>query len=304
MGELVTYRTRMVDSSRWARFAHRPGDIVISTPPKSGTTWTQMLCALMIFDGPDFPDKLDAIAPWLDLRIRSEQEVLAIYERQTHRRFFKTHTPLDGLALHPDVHYLVVGRDPRDVLVSSEHHGDNMDRDVMLRHRIEAEGDDGLADQPPPAAETDPAVRFRNFVEGGRGPDEPLSLAKVLHHLDTGWQRRNEPNVGMFHYRDYQADLVSEMVRISDLCDLGLPIDRLRQLAPEASLERMRGRADEVVPDIAKSAHWKDPARFFRAGGSGEWFERTTPEDRARYDERVGELVGPDLARWVHVGGR
>ena len=59
----------MTDSERWERFVHRPGDIVISTPPKSGTTWTQMLCALMIFDGPAFPAGLDAMSPWLDLLI-------------------------------------------------------------------------------------------------------------------------------------------------------------------------------------------------------------------------------------------
>lgn len=45
-----------------------------------------MLCALMIFEGPTFPAPLDAMSPWLDMRIRSEDEVFAIYDRQTHRR--------------------------------------------------------------------------------------------------------------------------------------------------------------------------------------------------------------------------
>ena len=101
----MLYRGVMVDSERWERFEHRPGDIVISTPPESGTTWTQMLCALMLFDGPTFPAKLDAISPWLDMRIRSEDEVFGMSHGQTHRRFIKTHIPLDGLPLRDDAHY-------------------------------------------------------------------------------------------------------------------------------------------------------------------------------------------------------
>ncbi|MGA7759495.1 MAG: sulfotransferase domain-containing protein [Ilumatobacteraceae bacterium] len=304
MDELVLYRGVFVDSERWGRFEHRPGDIVISTPPKSGTTWTQMLCALMIFDGPSFPAKLDAMSPWLDMRIRSEDEVFDIYDRQTHRRFIKTHTPLDGLPLRDDVYYVVVGRDPRDVLISWEHHMENIDGGVVFQHRAEAVGVDDLDEFEPPAPpEPDPAVRFRNFVDREWSPTELMSLANVLHHLDTGWNHRHDANVGLFHFLDYRRDLVGDMLRLSELCGFDRDPARLAVLAPEAGIERMRDRADEVAPDISKSEHWRDPARFFRSGATGEWIERTTPEDRARYDERVAELVPTELARWAHEGG-
>jgi len=32
-----------------------PGDIIISTPPKCGTTWVQMICALLILQEPELP---------------------------------------------------------------------------------------------------------------------------------------------------------------------------------------------------------------------------------------------------------
>src|SRR3954470_25070176 len=61
-----TYTGPVADSRRWAGFEHRAGDIVISTPSKCGTTWTQMLVALLVFDGPEFPDQLGVVSPWLE----------------------------------------------------------------------------------------------------------------------------------------------------------------------------------------------------------------------------------------------
>src|SRR5215217_3089465 len=142
------YRSIVADSSRWDGFTFRAGDIVISTPSKCGTTWTQMLCALVIFDGPTFPAPLDMVSPWLDMCLRPLAEVTADLAAQTHRRFIKTHTPLDGLPLHPDVTYLVVGRDPRDVAISWEHHSANLDFARFLELRAAAVGNADLAEFP------------------------------------------------------------------------------------------------------------------------------------------------------------
>src|SRR3954454_2581690 len=142
------YRSIVADSGRWDGFAFRAGDVVISTPPKCGTTWTQMLCALLIFDGPQLPAPLSEVSLWLDMSLRPLAEVTATFAAQTHRRFIKTHTPLDGLPLHPDVTYLVVGRDPRDVAISYEHHAANIDFDRVLELRAAAVGNADLAELP------------------------------------------------------------------------------------------------------------------------------------------------------------
>src|SRR5260221_12941970 len=62
---LVRYQSLIADSARWEGFALREGDIIISTPPKCGTTWVQMICALLIFQTPDLPKPIDQISPWL-----------------------------------------------------------------------------------------------------------------------------------------------------------------------------------------------------------------------------------------------
>src|SRR5829696_7556945 len=184
------YRSIIADSSRWDGFPFRPGDVVISTPSKSGTTWTQMLCALLIFDGPQFPAPLGDVSPWLDMCNRPLAEVTAALAAQTHRRFIKTHTPLDGLPLRADVTYLVVGRDPRDVAISFEHHAADLDLAHFLALRAAAVGNEDLAELPPRRVPSeDPVERFRTFVTDETRGGSP-TLASVLHHLDMAWQRR------------------------------------------------------------------------------------------------------------------
>lgn len=300
MRERPVYRSLIWDSTRWEGFEHRPGDIVICTPPKCGTTWTQMLCALLVFDGAEFPASMDDMSPWLDMTTRGRDEVHALLGALDHRRFIKTHTPLDGLPLHPDVTYLVVGRDPRDVAISFEHHFENMDFEKFLEARAVAVGNHDLDEFPPPSPPSaDPAERMRAFVEGGG----LVGLETVLQHLGEGWRRRADPNVALFHFADYQTDLVGELMRLAQV--LGIDLDRARAaaLAEEAGLSRMRDRAHELAPDTAHD-HWKDTKRFFRSGGRGEWQERMTEADAQRYSERVTEFAPePDFAAWVH-GGR
>jgi hypothetical protein len=299
----MRYRTLVADSARWNDFEFREGDIVISTPPKCGTTWTQMLCALLVFNGPEFPAPLERLSPWLDQLSRKQEDVYATYAAQKHRRFIKTHTPLDGLPIRPEVTYVVVGRDPRDVAISMEHHLQNMNMERFLELRAQAVGLDDLKDLPPrPAMKSDPGERLRDFVQsddlGG-----PATLAGVLHHLQTAWALRSKTNVVLLHYADMRTDLADELARLARALGVDLTAARLSELAAEASLERMRARADEVVPS-ASMGMWKSVSGFLRAGTTGEWRNRVTDADRTFYDARVAALVPTDLARWAHLGRR
>ena len=111
-----TYQNFAMDSTRWQRHQPRPDDIVISTPPKSGTTWTQEIVRQLIFCGqPDAPERdslaLSQISPWLDQRRFPLDEVLNRLEAQQHRRFVKSHLRLDGLPYFPQVKYIACSRD-------------------------------------------------------------------------------------------------------------------------------------------------------------------------------------------------
>ena len=106
------YRSHDEDSARWIGFPYRDDDIVIGTRSKTGTTWVQMICALLIFQQPRLPAPIAQLSPWLDHLIAPREQVLAQLAAQQHRRFIKTHTPLDGIPLDPRVTYLVTARHP------------------------------------------------------------------------------------------------------------------------------------------------------------------------------------------------
>ena len=109
----VRYRDLIADSARWEGFPFRADDIIINTPSKSGTTWMQTLCAMLVFDSIEFGRPLTEISPSLEMQINNRAEVIASLQAQEHRRFIKSHTPLDGVPVAEGVTYVCVTRPPR-----------------------------------------------------------------------------------------------------------------------------------------------------------------------------------------------
>jgi hypothetical protein len=153
----VRYQGLLSNSRRWEGFAFRPGDIVIDTPPKCGTTWMQLLCAMLVHGRVELDRPLSDLSPWLDVLVDPLDVVVANLEAQEHRRIIKTHTPLDGVPHDDRVTYVCVGRDPRDVAVSFQHHWANLDLPAFLAARAAAVGlDDLVALGPPPVPAATP----------------------------------------------------------------------------------------------------------------------------------------------------
>lgn len=296
------YRSVANDSARWDGYQPRAGDIIISTPPKCGTTWMQMICALLIFQTPELPAPLTTLSPWVDLQTAPLDEVLAGLEAQTHRRFIKGHLPLDGLPFHPEVAYITVGRDPRDVALSWDNHMLNMNFEVFMSHRGASVGLDDLgelmADMEAPAES--PVGRFRQWMEA-TPPIETMSttLQGVLHHQRTFWDRREEPNVLLFHYADLSADLEGQMRLVASELGIDVPEDIWPTLVPAATFGEMKQRAAELAPETDIGL-WQDVDRFFNRGTSGGWHDVLTDADLTRYQERVASMADDDLAAWLH----
>jgi len=115
---LREYRTWGIDSSRWKGFEPRPDDIIVATYPKCGTTWMQQIVSSLIFQDATSRPLLD-ISPFIGGRHFGDPE--AVYARingQKHRRFLKSHEPLDGIPFYDEIRYIHVARDGRDTAMS------------------------------------------------------------------------------------------------------------------------------------------------------------------------------------------
>lgn len=279
----------MSDSLRWDSLPFRDGDVVISAPSKSGLTWTQRLVALLVFGGPELPAPLSKVSPWLDQTLRPIEAVVADLEAQRHRRFIKTHTPLDGVPIDPRVTYICVGRDPRDAAVSMMFHKTNIDDSHM----------------PPREHDMPSAPGFHDWMERPIVTPEGMeSFAASLHHFGTFWQRRQLDNVALFHYSDLKADLTGEFLRLAAALRIPMDQERAAQLVGHASLDEMRSQAADFAPNSVDGLLLSNE-RFFRAGSVGGWRQHFTEQEKMRYLHRIHQLrPPPDMMAWGHDGRR
>jgi hypothetical protein len=262
----------------------------------------QMLCALLIFDTANLERPLAELSPWLDMQLATRADVVARLDGQTHRRFIKTHTPLDGLPRDDRVTYVGVGRDPRDVAISQAHHLANLDLDRFMAVRAAAVGLDDLAGLGPPPAPraTEPAAAVAPWFEADPAGNV-MCLEFVLAHLTTFWERQGEPGVMLFHYGDLSTDLPGQMRRLADALTIGITDERIAELAGAATFGEMRRNATRVAPN-ADVGLWRSTEDFFHRGSVGQWPDVFDDELLRRYGDRVAELVSPELAKWLHSG--
>jgi aryl sulfotransferase len=334
---LTHYRWPGEDSGRWLGFRFRPGDIVISTRRKTGTTWMQMICALLIFQAPELPDSLWHLSPWLDSQVMPHEFVYAQLAEQRHRRFIKTHTPLDGIPLDPRVTYIVTARHPLDTFVSLRRHNeiigpppDNIgpppdrlgrppDASGPPPDRLGAPPDRHsppparhLSGQPsppkppgPPKPAEPPASRemlhdaLLSWIADDDDPCQyPDSLPGLMRHLSDAWARRGEPNVLLVRYDDLLADLEGQMRWLAGRLAIAVPEQAWPALTQAATFGRMRDRADTLVP--VPPGISADAAAFFRRGSSGAGREILSDEEMAGYYVRATQLAPPDMLEWLH----
>jgi aryl sulfotransferase len=281
------------DSTIWNDFVFRDDDIVISTYAKSGTTWTQQIVGQLLFGGaPDVP--VAQISPWLDLRVPPKAVTLPVVEAQTHRRFLKTHLPVDALVFSPKAKYLYIGRDGRDVVWSMYNHHANAN-DVWYQVL-----NDTPARVGPPIGRPPESVRqyFLEWLERDGYP-----FWSFWDNLRSWWSIRDLPNVMLLHFAELKADLPRAIRRIAAFLDIAIDERQWPAILEHCGFAWMKAHAAGCAP-LSGTLWDGGAATFIHKGTNGRWRDLLTADDCRRYEETAERELGEVCAHWLATGAR
>lgn len=297
------YRNHTLDSTRWDGFRPRPGDVVITTPYKSGTTWMQRIVASLVLWPEPLTVSIGELSPWLDARFHGPVErIYAELDAQPHRRLIKSHLAADGVPQWDEISYIVVGRDIRDVFMSLWNHYSGH-TDVLF----DILNDEDRPGDPFPRPPEDPRELWRTWSTTGWFPWESDGWPywSHTHHISTWWAQRHRPNVLFVHFADLLDDLSAEMRRVAAFLGVSIDEEAWPRLVEEATFESMKNEAQRLDADAGGSGWsiWRDgSATFFHRGTNGRWRSVLTEADIELYEACAAKL-DPSLRSWLE-GGR
>jgi hypothetical protein len=276
----------------------RDGDIVVSVPVKSGTTWT-MNIVHQLREGadPHFEDLYREV-PWLELvpgPSVTREERLAAFDAMPHdrRRAFKTHSapgalPYQAPGTAPHVQYVVVARNPEEAIASMHpfiaSHSDawfelwETPREALVRRDFES-----------------------FFYDVGR----ELIGGMLFGFMAAWWPLRHEPNVLLMHYADMKRDHEGSVRKIGEFLGFEPPPERWPAVLECTSFRWMK--ANEAKFEICTAAQVPilDPGAMLRKGRAGAAAEDgVTPQISADIAKLGREILTDEAAfEWFYRGG-
>ncbi len=279
------------DSTIWNDFNFRDDDIVIATYAKSGTTWLQQIVSQLIFNGKEDMEVAE-MSPWLDLRVPPKEIKLPAVEQQQHRRFLKTHLPVDALVFSPKAKYIYIGRDGRDVVWSMYNHHANANE-----HWYHALNDTPGRIGPPIEKPTPDIVQyFRDWLDNDGYPFWPF-----WENIKSWWAIRHLPNVHLIHFANLKKDMPGEIKKVADFLNIEIDPSKWDAIIEHCSFDYMKKNSVKSVP--LGGAFWDGGSdTFINKGTNGRWKDILTKEDSDCYEKMCIDNLGEACERWLNTG--
>jgi hypothetical protein len=289
-----------IDPGIQQKIRWRDGDILISVPAKSGTTWTMNIVHQLLSGGSRDFDDIYREVPWIEFLSHPGQPHERVLDRveampASRRRAFKTHSappdlPFVEQGSGTDVKYLVVFRNPEEALVSFrpflEQHSDEwfdlwqMPRAAMCRPDFES---------------------FYSDVVDAHGMQ-----GMFFGFLAAWWPLRAHPNVLFLHYSDMKRDHEGSIRKIADFLETSPTGEEWSSILEYTSFPWMKRNETKFEAHSIGSPPPLKPGAMIRKGEAGSAASDGMTAEISRHLREVGSRICPDPAavQWYYDGGR
>jgi aryl sulfotransferase len=251
----------------------------------------QQIIGQLIFDGAEEIPILD-ICPWVDIRFLPYDEMIVALEAQAHRRFLKTHLPVDALVFSPRAKYIFIGRDVRDTVWSLyNHHAGFSDQFYEIMRSVP--GLVGPMLEPP---STGIVEYFNEWLDGDGYPFWPF-----WSHTQSWWDIRNLPNVLLVHFNALKNDMPAEMRRVADFLEIEVATQRWPTLVEHCTFDYMKRNASKLsgmLGEVFKGGG----ATFIHRGTNDRWRDVLSQADIEKYAAAARRNLSADCVRWLESG--
>lgn len=207
----------------WQNFRPAPSDVIVSTFPKSGTTWVQQIMHCLRTGGDMSFEEISYAVPWLEVAHDVGIDLNA--PQSATPRMFKSHLAADEIPF--GARYVIVVRHAADVLKSYYN---------FMAGWFFVPG----------------SISIEDFAESvlfdARGSED------YWHHFLSWWHRRNDPDVLLLSYEDMLADTDRAISAIARHCGIDLDPGLWKVTRRNASHEFMKRHADQFDERSSQAA--------------------------------------------------
>jgi len=314
-------RTALLDTRIWDSIEPRNDDIIIATPAKAGTTWTQEIVSQLIFDGSPPNDTTGMmLSPWASMRsplLRDNALFPQLTGQYQFRRFFKSHEPVGSVPYFSmencgkNVKYIVVGRDYRDIIWSLHNHHCSLgpladmqtnlpfkDGHEFTRMPFASELVQQFGGEFTPKDMWDLALQkgipeLSETIDGYPYWSNLWIIGSWLNIKDKGYD-----NIMYIHYNNLKDDLPGMIKKIAEYLEIDYDVSKFDTILHNCTFEAMKNKKSPEMEAAFKGGF----KSFINKGTGGRWKDTLNDDDIMQYKELASYYMNDDQIHWLETG--